>query len=293
MNEICTLFAKVSFNTDFVLDIVSKVWYTVVVPKLLRGYFMAQRWLLIEDFIICKYCLEHPWAYRIDEAVQEIMYQLAEPDRDPRSVGAVKKRAYAYEILRQGDDFSSVPEQVRAVYNEIKLRSETPTYQGVKFYISEVYNPEECPKIPSGTMDEILGKSADATHALGYQYSIKPSETFPEVLYNYLNLKGIKKYNAMCKRIGMSPDTFYSILRGRYKEVKKDNVLKLCVGLELHVDEAEKLLNSAGFTFANSIMKDVIIKSFLWNRVFSVVAINAELYENNVPMLFDHYVIEY
>ena len=97
----------------------------------------------------------------------------------------------------------------------------------------------------------------------------------------------------MCRRIGMKPDTFSAILRGKYPEVKKDNVLRLCVGLELHVYEAEELLESAGYMFSNSIMTDVVVKAFLWDRIYSVVAINAELHENNVAMLFENYVIEY
>ena len=91
----------------------------------------------------------------------------------------------------------------------------------------------------------------------------------------------------------MKPDTFSAILRGKYKEVKKDNVLKICVGLKLRVKEAEELLESAGYVFSNSVMKDVVIKAFLWDGIYSVVAINAELYENNEDMLFENYVIEY
>jgi hypothetical protein len=97
----------------------------------------------------------------------------------------------------------------------------------------------------------------------------------------------------MCRGIGMKPDTFSAILRGKYKEVKKDNVLRLCVGLGLHVHEAEELLESAGYMFSKSVMKDVVIKAFLYEGIYSVVAINAELYDNDEEMLFENYVIEY
>ena len=91
----------------------------------------------------------------------------------------------------------------------------------------------------------------------------------------------------------MKPDTFSSILRGKYGEVKKDNILKICVGLELHVDEAEELMAAAGFTFSRGLMKDVVVKSFLWERIYSVVAINAELVENKEPILFVNYQLDY
>ena len=82
-------------------------------------------------------------------------------------------------------------------------------------------------------------------------------------------------------------------IRGKYGEVKKDNVLKICVGLELHVDEAEELMDAAGFTFSRGLMKDVVVKSFLWERIYSVVAINNELIENQEPVLFVNYQIDY
>lgn len=44
----------------------------------------------------------------------------------------------------------------------------------------------------------------------------------------------------MRKRFG----TLSSILRGRNHAVKKENVLRLCVGLQLTVKEAEELLAS-------------------------------------------------
>jgi hypothetical protein len=97
----------------------------------------------------------------------------------------------------------------------------------------------------------------------------------------------------MCDRIGMKPDTFSAILRGKYGDVKKDNVLRICVGLELSVSEAEELLNSAGFMLSNAVMTDVVIKACLWERQYNVVVINSELYENNVPMLFQGFKIAY
>jgi DNA-binding Xre family transcriptional regulator len=113
------------------------------------------------------------------------------------------------------------------------------------------------------------------------------------VLQKYVELKKIKKHKAMCERIGMKPDTFSAILRGKYGDVKKDNVLRICVGLELSVSEAEELLNSAGFMLSNAVMTDVVIKACLWDRQYNVVVINSELYENDAPMLFKDYKISY
>jgi hypothetical protein len=163
---------------------------------------------------------------------------------------------------------------------------------GIKSYIREVYKPEDDSKILDDT-SPLTSFTKKPSDALEMVRTIDYKSTFPMVLQKYVDLKGIKKYSTMCRGIGMKPDTFSAILRGKYKEVKKDNALRICVGLKLHVNEAEELLKSAGLAFSDGDMTDVVIKAFLWDRIYSVVAINAELYENNAPMLFENYVIEY
>ena len=52
---------------------------------------MAQRWSLKEDIIICKYCIENPWAYSSDIDIKKMMSQLEEAGCPTRSSGAIKK----------------------------------------------------------------------------------------------------------------------------------------------------------------------------------------------------------
>lgn len=255
---------------------------------------MAQRWSLKEDVIIGKYCIENPWAYSSDIDIEKMMSQLEEVGGTIRSSGAIKKRAYAYEILEEGRQSPRIPRQVEIIYSELKTRNMSlGVYQGIKAYIREVYNSNEQTRTLESENKVSSNLTGNNNGLLGYQHTIDYCATFPMVLQKYVDLKGIKKHNAMCKRIGMKPDTFSAILRGKYKDVKKENILKICVGLELRLNEAEELLNSAGYLLSNAIMTDVVVKAFLWNRIYSVVAINAELYENNAPMLFQDYVIEY
>jgi DNA-binding Xre family transcriptional regulator len=109
------------------------------------------------------------------------------------------------------------------------------------------------------------------------------------VLQKFLDLKKIKKHKKLCESIGMKPDTFSAILRGKYGEVKKDNILRICVGLELSSFQAEELLNSAGYTLSNAVMLDVVVKACLANRVYSPFRVNYELSDNGVPFLFHDY----
>ena len=252
---------------------------------------MARRWSFNEDIIICKYCIENPWAYGSDEHIDIMATRLVKAGGKPRSRSAIQQRAYAYETLIEGRKLSCVSNQIIMVY-EMLARENNQITHGIKSYIREVYRPQESLEIleDSSLISSLIkapGELIEMKRTIDYK------STFPMVLQKYVDLKGIKKHNVLCKRIGMKPDTFSAILRGKYKEVKKENILRICVGLELRVKEAEELLESAGFMFSNSIMTDVIVKAFLWDGIYSVVAINAELYENDESMLFENYVIEY
>ena len=246
---------------------------------------MAQRWSINEDIIICQYCIENQWAYSSDYDIEMMTASLAKSGYDPRSSGAMRNRAYYYHALSIGWELSYIPNQVVMVYDTL-FGENAQRLQEIKSYIEDTYNPnvaEECID-DNSPLSALAGDSNDL---LGYQHTIDFASTFPMVLQKYVELKGIKKHNVMCKRIGMKPDTFSAILRGKYNDVKKDNVLRICVGLELSVIEAEELLNSAGFMLSNAVMTDVVIKASLWNRNYNAVVINAELYENHAPMLFN------
>jgi hypothetical protein len=252
---------------------------------------MAQRWSANEDIIICKYCIENPWAYSSNVDVEEISTKLEAAGFPPRSKSAIKQRAYAYEILLEGRKLSCVTNQVEKVYQMIGMNNQQ-MLNGIKSYIREVYRPKDTLEILD-ISNPLSSLTKEPSDALEMVRTIDNKSTFPMVLQKYVVLKGIKKYSTMCRGIGMKPDTFSAILRGKYKEVKKDNVLRICVGLGLHVHEAEELLESAGYMFSNSIMTDVVVKAFLWDGIYSVVAINAELDENNEAMLFENYEIDY
>ena len=58
---------------------------------------MAQRWSVNEDIIVCKYCIENPWAYSSDVDVEMISAKLETAGFPPRSKNAIKQRAYAQE----------------------------------------------------------------------------------------------------------------------------------------------------------------------------------------------------
>ena len=132
-------------------------------------------------------------------------------------------------------------------------------------------------------MQNFSGSNTDLN---SFIHTIDFNLTLPGVLEKYIDKKGFKKHAEIYKPIFMKSDTFSSILRGKYEFVKKENVLRLCVGLKLNVEEAEELMASAGFLFSPGLVRDVVIKTALKAQCHDPFAIDIELEENNTPTLF-------
>ena len=246
---------------------------------------MAQRWSINEDIIICQECIKYPGAYSKKGYAEHLAYLLQEAGYEPRSIRSIQHRAYAFEIVRsgrhqEGRQLPYASDQVAEVY-KVLLDEKTNKHEEIAACIRELYNPDE------ETGVELTNPNPNNT--IGYQHTIEFSATFPMVLQKFLDLKKIKKHKKLCESIGMKPDTFSAILRGKYGEVKKDNILRICVGLELSSFQAEELLNSAGYTLSNAVMLDVVVKACLANRVYSPFRVNCELSDNGVPFLFHDY----
>lgn len=247
---------------------------------------MAQRWSFKEDYIICKYCVEQErYRWLGDKEVAEIMERLRVEGFSARSENMVLRRAKQYQELIWTGESRYATQQVRDIAEAMGNRQMRETRLTVKRTIVETYEPSE---IVVETIEEAeawksLGElSSDLTQFL---YKIDKNKTLSMLLYNYLETKGLKNRDVYNK-IYMKADTFSKILSGRYKAVKKENVMKLCVGLELSLTQAEELMASAGYLFSDAIMLDVVIKSCLLHRIYNPILVNIELYENHESELF-------
>ncbi len=250
---------------------------------------MAKRWSFEEDYIVCKFCIEKQYDDIEGKLLDELVDRLIQKGFEPRSHVAVYKRARDFTFLLRGWESPYATEQARMIFTELSDKNESAQLRkNIKSYIAEVYNANAPTELDNSAYNRLSNMFDDADKLAFLGYTIKYESTFPMVLRKYVEIKGIKKHNVMCKRIGMKPDTFSAILRGKYPVVKKENVLRLCVGLELNIDQAEELLNSAGYILSDAIMMDVIIKAFLWNHRYYPGEINLELKDNNVPILFEH-----
>ena len=194
---------------------------------------MAQRWSINEDIILCRYCMDHPGAYIDINHVNLIARQLQEAGYEPRTDRSIQHRAYAIEIVREGHQLPYASEQIAKVY-KVLADERTNKHQEITACIRELYNPNEKieSELISSNSNEELGTkliSSKPNNALGYQYAVDTKKTFPVMLQRLLDLRGIKKHQDLCDRIGMSINTFAAIIRGKYSNVQKDTVLQICI----------------------------------------------------------------
>ena len=147
-------------------------------------------------------------------------------------------------------------------------------HEEIAAFIRELYNPNE--------EIEVELTNLNPNNTIGYQCAVDTKKTFPVMLQRLLDLKGIKRHQDLCDKLGMSINTFNAIIRGKYTTVQKDSVLQICIGLELCTMQVEELLDSAGYTLSYGKMKDVVIRACIQNRQYNPIAINRELAEHGV-----------
>lgn len=234
---------------------------------------MAQRWSINEDIIVCKYCIENPWAYSSDFDIENIADKIETAGFKSRSKRAIRQRAYAYEILLEGRQLPYASEQVVEVY-KVLSDEKVSKHEEIAACIRELYNPNE--------ETEVELTNLNPNNTIGYQCAVDTKKTFPVMLQRLLDLKGIKRHQDLCDKLGMSINTFNAIIRGKYTTVQKDSVLQICIGLELCTMQVEELLDSAGYTLSYGKMKDVVIRACIQNRQYNPIAINRELAEHGV-----------
>lgn len=84
---------------------------------------------------------------------------------------------------------------------------------------------------------------------------------------------------------GITRQVFSKIISDKNYLPKKGTIISLIIGLELDLDDALTLLNSAGYTLSSSILFDSLIKDFLGEGNYDLDEINMTLNEHGLPLL--------
>lgn len=90
------------------------------------------------------------------------------------------------------------------------------------------------------------------------------------------------------KRANLTKQAFNGIYN-EGKVPKKNNVLALCIGLRLNIDEADDFIEKAGYSFSKGNKHDYIVRYFIENEIFDVYKINEILINEDLPYLGSKY----
>lgn len=107
---------------------------------------------------------------------------------------------------------------------------------------------------------------------------------FHDQLFRFIDEKGYQEVEVY-KKSGMDRRLFSKIRSNSDYSPKKDTVFALSIGLELNIDEAKKLMETAGYTISNSSERDLIIRYFIENQYYNLYLINQMLIRFHQPVL--------
>ena len=102
------------------------------------------------------------------------------------------------------------------------------------------------------------------------------NKTFAETLFSFIDARGLTD-SEVYKKSGVNRRVFSDIRCKKDSVPTKRNVMALCVGLELNIDDTTKLLKSAGYALSNSDKLDLIFKYCVEHKICSIMDINTIL----------------
>ena len=119
----------------------------------------------------------------------------------------------------------------------------------------------------------------------GLQDILKTAESsFSEHLLSLLQECG-EKDSAVYRRAGISRQLFHQILNKKDYQPTKSTAIQLALGLRLDVSGTQTLLGKAGYALTRSSKADLVVQYFIERKEYSIVTINAALYDCGLPLL--------
>ncbi len=118
-----------------------------------------------------------------------------------------------------------------------------------------------------------------------YQMDITPGEidleadlgpTFSQVLFKYIREKGISETECY-KRSNIDRRLFSKIRSDKFYQPDKSTILALIIGLRLTREEANELLDVAGYSLSRSIKQDLAIIYLLQKEIYDINVVNEVL----------------
>ncbi len=157
-------------------------------------------------------------------------------------------------------------------YEELKnyllTHYKNPTFNSLKPMLSKEDKKDmvrvACFSLEEGDVKEFIEKSMD--------------KTFKEFLFEMVkkkNMTDAEVYN----RANLDRKLYNKIINLKNYHPSKDTVLALCIGLKTNYDEAVDLLKKAGYSFQNSVIKDLVFTFFIEREIYDIITINEAIYD--------------
>lgn len=112
--------------------------------------------------------------------------------------------------------------------------------------------------------------------------NLQPS--FSETLINFIKKQGLTDPECYT-RANIDRKLFSKIKKQPEYHPKKTTVFALIFGLRLNLQDAETLLESAGYSLSHSIKMDVIIEYMIQNKIYDINLVNDILFEFDCELL--------
>ena len=98
--------------------------------------------------------------------------------------------------------------------------------------------------------------------------------TFPARLLKYVNERWGGVGPIVYRRAHVSKSVYSRLTSSNLAQVSKDTVMKLAIGLQLNKSDADLLMQSAGFSFSNSIPWDMAIVYCIEHEIWNLEDVN-------------------
>lgn len=139
---------------------------------------------------------------------------------------------------------------------------------------------------PKNTDDlrQELAQTADLDFFLEQNERSFQMEALPEILTRFLAQKNMSK-SVLAKNAGMSEVYLHQVFSGR-RNPSRNRILSLCFGLELTLEQAQKLLRCVGFAelYPHNRRDAILIYGLI--HQLSIFSVNDRLFEKGEETLF-------